>query len=445
MKLLNKIICIVFFMCIINSQVYALDSSAVDIQKNIENKYGVNVIVSDNINENDLIESFKILECSLEKFSEGIIKEITDYYLIKGIETNIIIKEKENIIDLNANYKLTDNSINLYINILTNNFFGKTYSTSSDGIVHELGHFIGDYLIEIYSYDKLKSDFELLNNGYEYGKWGKDYNKVFVNKNSASSLYDDIADLIWYVEVKPDDLRNVNYGKKEIIHKKVVYLANLFDESFDSIKEDTKLWLEAVPTTPDKWALETISVMTEEGLIPEDFDGKYGAYVTKEDFYILIIKLAKEKLGEEDFYNSFDMVKPEKGIKLNPINGEIVIEDKVDKIYNINSSKYEEYIYDAYKFGLIQEDDDLNLGTPITRLEASKLLVLMIDKLGIDISNYEEVEFSDIKDISDIDKPYLYFAVNKEIIKGDGNKLMPYEYCTYQEVYIMLDRVCDIL
>jgi len=42
--------------------------------------------------------------------------------------------------------------------------------------------------------------------------------------------------------------------------------------------------------------------MKEKGMIPQSLDNNYDAYITKEDFYLLLVNALKNKLGAEEFY-----------------------------------------------------------------------------------------------------------------------------------------------
>jgi len=421
-----------------------------DIQKNIENKYGVNIILpNDSDTYINLVSCMAVIDRNLSRLPDGIIKEITSSYLKRDIKTNIIINKAEyNSMKMPADYNMTDSSADITINILSNNLYGTSDVVSSDGIMHELGHFVCDYLFDNYSYDALEKEFDSINNGYEYGTWGNGYNYVFVNKNSATNLNNDISDLIWYAEAHPEKLRNINLGKEEIIHKKIEFLASIFDKTFESVTDDMKLWVDATPNDLDEWAEDTIKSMEKEGLIPKEFEGKYEPYISKEDFYILALNIIKTNIGEDKFYEYFNILKPEKSFNIDPINGEIIVNDDISNVfYNSYLYNNKEGIYEAYKIGLINDFDEVNFDPEafITRLEVAKISAFICEKFEIDITKYNEVDFDDLSSVLDIEKPYINFAVSKGILMGDGNKLMPYEYCTYQEAYIMMSRVNDIL
>ena len=90
--------------------------------------------------------------------------------------------------------------------------------------------------------------------------------------------------------------------------------------------------------------------------------------------------------------------------------------------------------------GIEFEPDDY-----ITRLEAAKLFSYIAKELGMDIFEYDVAYYNDIYNVKESDKPFIYFAASKGILKGFGNSFNPYGYCTYQETYIMMMRLYNIL
>jgi len=453
MKLIKRIISIALMICLSISSMHAFSftngivkPTVFEIQKSIEEEYGLNIILPQNSSKYiNIDECMTVVENGLSHFSKGVIKEITDDYIKKGIKTNIIINKTENnLLGSQVTYKKTNSSINITVNILTNNFYGTSDVVSLDGIVIEISHFISDYLFEVYGYDNLQLEFSRLNLGYEYGTWGPEYDKVFINQNSATSLNEDISDLIWYAENYPEKILNIGLGKKETIHKKVQLLAHIMDECFESVNTQTKLWLDSIPSSPDNWASVDINKMFDEGLIPEDFKGRYESYISREDFCTLALNIAKLKIGEDKFYQRFEIDKPQKSIIINPVNGEIIVDDLISNVfYDIKLCKNKEDIYEAYKIGLISDLDGgkFDPESNITRLEVAKMSAAICDTFGIDINGYDVANYDDISELSESEKPYIYFALSRGILKGYGNKVMPYNYCTYQEAYIMLNRV----
>ncbi len=81
----------------------------------------------------------------------------------------------------------------------------------------------------------------------------------------------------------------------------------------------------------------------------------------------------------------------------------------------------------------------------MTRFEIAKSLVYIGNELGMDFSNYEPINYNDIEEVSDNEKPYIYIAASKGFLKGDGLSFKPFDYCTYQEVYILLMRFYYLL
>lgn len=442
---MKRTLCLLICILILGTQAFGIDTiyyEELSIRNNIEKTYGINIIIPEGASYLDFVESMRVLEDSLKKFPDKMINEISEYYLNKGISTNVIIDKTENIKDLFSVSEDDESSVNIYIKTLESSF----YSISEEAILHELGHFISDYMFEVYSFGMIKDKFDKLNVGYEYGTWGKDHDKVFVNKHSATSFKDEVSDLIWYAEAYPGILRNINGKDTAIIHEKIVLLADAFNEVFASISENTKLWLDAIPQDPQDWAKDTIEEMKNAALLPEEFDGLYQAYISKEDFYKLIINMLNVKIGQDNLGNYFNGIDYEEHVVIDPLRGEAYIADGIKyKSYKKLLCSDDEILQQAYGMGIINSELFKGSEEYMTRLEIAKTLVYIGNGLGMDFSDYKAINYSDIKEVSDNEKPYIYIAASKGFLKGDGLSFKPFDYCTYQEAYIMLMRLYNLL
>jgi hypothetical protein len=418
-----------------------LDES--EIKTNIEEEYGIKIIYSQDDKNIDYMDCMLVLERSLRKFPEGVIKEITDYYSQMGIETNVVINKTEKIADLFSEYVLADKSATVYINALQNSMYNDECVASEESTVYEISHLISDYMYEIYGHERMKNDFLQFNEGYEYGNL-EECSDVFISKHSAMSFEDEVADLIWYTEVHPELLRTLDCDEKEIIHKKIEYLAEVFDECFDSVSENTRLWMEAVPQEPDNWALETVTQLKNASIIPDEFDGIYDAYITKENFYTLVMNVMESKFGSDEQIGSLNMYMQEEYVSLDPVKGEIFMNDGMVPYSSMLCSN-KEVIYKAYQMGFLSHDGITEPDRYMTRLEAAKMFAYIANDHGMDISDYEVINYNDLNDVNDQDKPFIYYAATKGILKGYGYSFNPNGYCTYQESYIMLMRLYNIL
>ena len=81
----------------------------------------------------------------------------------------------------------------------------------------------------------------------------------------------------------------------------------------------------------------------------------------------------------------------------------------------------------------------------MTRLEAAKLFSYIGNELGMDISNYTVIDYNDISDVKETEKPLIYFAASLDLFKTDESGFRPSDYCTYQEAYMMLMKFYEIL
>lgn len=452
MNTIRRIVSILLFVGMINSPAYSFTAAIEppdenEIKSVIEKKYGINVVISDEDEGIDMKECLVVLERSLRRFPEGVIKEITQSYDQKNIETNVVINKTEKIAELFTDYILTDDSATIHINAFPSRLYKGTSIASEESTVHELGHFISGYIFELYGYDKLKEEFSKFNEGFEYGSWNENYENIFLNKHSAKSFEDEISDLIWYTELHPDYLRNLNSVENEVIHEKVEHLAHVFDKCFDSVDEESRLWMDAVPQEPDNWAVSTITAMKNASLIPEKFDGIYEAYITKEDFYTIAMHIVENRYGSDNLSTSFNLNTQEEHVTIDPVNGEIFLDDGISYEFEDNllcSSR--EGIFKAYQMGIIShESAGLEPESYMTRLDAAKLMSYIADEFGTDISDYSEIFYDDLSNVSKSDKPFIYFVASRGLMKGYGTRFNPYGYCTYQETYIMLLRLYNIL
>lgn len=442
---INRILCLVICISFLGTQVFGfsdmMDYKELNIKNNIEKSYGINIIIPEDSDYDDFIDCMLILEKSIKKYPDNIIKEITDYYLNKGIVINVILDKTENIKDLFSVSINDESSVNIYIKTLESSLYSESCSASEEAMIHELGHFISDYLFEIYDFNILKAEFDKLNEGYKYGSWGSDYCKLFVNRHSATSFKDEIADLIWYAEAHPSTLRNINDGNNAIIHEKISLLAEIFNETFNSISENTKLWLDAIPQKPQDWAKDIVAEMKTTSLIPEEFNGLYDAYISREDFYILILNMLHNKMGEDNLNNYFNIMDYEEHVALDPVNGEVFVDDGLNytSYYNLLCNN-NEVLYQAYHMGILNAESFIEPEGYLTRLEIAKNLVYIGNELGMDISNYEIINYNDLQQVTENERPYIYIAASKGFLKGDGLNFKPFDYCTYQEAYIILMR-----
>ena len=437
--------------CFIGSNVYGYAYEPLSEEKlknDIEEDYGINIKIPENEDYEAYKECLLILDKGLKRFPKGVIKEITEFNSNRGISTNIKMSKTESISDLFSEYKSNAKSVEIYLNTLQNSPYYDTCAASELGLVHEIGHYASDYLFKVYGYEKIKREFEKINAGCVYGNWREGYDKVFVNKHSAVSFENDIADLIWYLEVHPDIIRNINDGNYTAIHKKVEYLTSVIDQSLTSITSESRVWQEALPQKPDAWAMDAINAMNQASLIPEELDGIYNSYITKEDFYTLALNIIENKLGKDNFIKSFELTNQEDSVTIDPVKGEVFVDSGSDDDSNFEAQicyEKDKRLYEAYQIGLIDEGWLSGSKEYMTRLEIAKLFSYIGNKLGMDISEYDVVNYEDIKNIDDSDKKFIYFVASKGLLMGDGTSFKPYDYCTYQEAYIILMRLYKLL
>lgn len=447
---IKRILCFVICIGILGTQAFGFshttDYKDVNIKNNLEKTYGINIIVPENSDYKYFIDCMLMLEKSIKKFPDNLIKEITDYYSGNGIETNVILDKTENIKDLFLVSENDGSTVNIYIKTLESSLYSESFFVSEEAMIHELAHFISDYMFKIYNFDKIKKEFDKLNVNYSYGTWGEGYCKVFVNKHSATSFKDEVADIIWYAEAHPSVIRNINGGNTEIIHKKLSMVAEAFNEAFYSVSEDTRLWLDAIPQDPQTWAKDIIAEMRNASLIPEEFDGLYDAYISREDFYKLVLNMLHKKIGEDNLNDYFHIMDYEEHVALDPVNGEIFVDDGINYIsyYNLLCNN-NDILYRAHNMGILNSELFKEPDGYMTRLEIAKVLVYIGNELGMNFSDYEVIDYNDLEKVAENEKPYIHIAASKGFLKGDGLSFKPFDYCTYQEAYIILMRFYNLI
>ncbi len=430
-RILGLIICI----AMMGTQVFAIsnESNTRDVKSDLEKDYGISIILPEESDCGDFSECLTTLEKCIKRFPAGMIKEITDFYLQKGIAVNVIFDKTEIIRDLFSQSPEDENSVNIYIKTLESSLYSGPCYASEQAVMHVLSQFVCNYILDNHDSSKLRGEFNRLNAGYEYGSWDDDYEKVYINKHSATNFQEEIADLIWYAEVNPSFVRSLDKDTGAAIHEKIKLLAKEFDVIFDSITENTKLWLDAIPQAPQAWARDIIAQMKANLLIPDEFDGLYEAYIKREDFYELILNM----IGKY-----YDLGACEEYVALDPLKGEIYVSDGITYTnYYDYLTKSSDTLYQAMQIGILNTDSINESQDYMTRLEIAKTLVYIGNELGMDISDYKILAYDDIVDVSENDKPYIYIAASKGLLKGDGRNFKPYDYCTYQEAYVILYRL----
>lgn len=154
----KRILCLVLCLSLFAGQAFGYANlvapSDTDIINNIEKTYGVNIILPEDSDYKYFSDCMLILERSLKKFPQNMIKEITDYYNNKGIKTNIILDKTENIEDLFSLSVNDDSSVNIYIKALKGSLYSESCFASEEAVIHDLGHFISDYVFKIYDFKK---------------------------------------------------------------------------------------------------------------------------------------------------------------------------------------------------------------------------------------------------------------------------------------------------
>lgn len=406
-----------------------------DIIYNIKNEYGIYVVLVNSYENVNYTNSLIMLEKILRTYPSGLIKEVNDYYKSLNKTSNIIFNKTEKIKELKYQFSIDNKSINFYVNSFYQGPHSNTYIISEEGLNHTIGHIIADYILRIYPNEKIKQNLVNINQGFVYGSWNKNYEKVFANKHSAASYKDELGDLIWYAQSYPKLLRSMS-KEEPIIQNKVIYLINLMNECFDSIDEYTNLWSDAIYQTPDSWAIEMINQYRQSGLFLEEHEGLYTSYITKVDFAKALLGAINSKFSSDN-----NLKVSEKHYSIDPLNGETVIDKLNEDILDEEGS-----LHKLQTLGLLIEKFVYNNDNKfISRLEIARLISIVSKQLSLSPKESLKTNFDDLGNLSDTDINDIVYLSQLEIMKGDNNEFKPEDYCTYQEAYVIVLRLFNLL
>ena len=153
-----------------------------------------------------------------------------------------------------------------------------------------------------------------------------------------------------------------------------------------------------------------------------------------------------KKISEDNLNEFFHIADYEEHIALDPVNGEIVVDDVMNYTYYYNLlCNNNDILYQAYNMGIINSESFKEPDGYMTRLEIAKVLVYVGNELGMNLSDYEIIDYDDIDNVTENEKTYIYMAAGKGFLKGDGLSFKPFDYCTYQEAYIILLRFYKLI
>ncbi len=144
---------------------------------------------------------------------------------------------------------------------------------------------------------------------------------------------------------------------------------------------------------PSSWAEDEIDRAMQKGIITDAVCEDFQADITREEFCELIM-LSFEKLNKEEIETA--------GISFTDTENESVLKAASVGIVN------------GYGEGIFAPDDK------ITREQIATMLVRMLDKanIGLDVTDYEKIDFTDAESISDWALPSLNFVYSSAIMVG---------------------------
>ena len=170
---------------------------------------------------------------------------------------------------------------------------------------------------------------------------------------------------------------------------------------------------------PSDWAVDSIEVLLNNDMIHKEHveDHILRSSITREEFADLLVRLYEKATGSEI------------------VN--IEISDPFEDTDN-------PMILKAYALGIVKGISD-TLFAPskkITRQEIATMLLSTMKVLEINTTIYENALFDDMNLVADWAKEAVDFCAQEGILRGTGNnQLDPYEFTTWEQSVVLIDRV----
>lgn len=411
-------------------------------KKALERKYGITIQVDNGFLGKEY--PYELLEQTYSKFPEGLIKEITDFYKKKGINTVVRFQYKQT--SLGGTFELGKKTayISYYPNPLGFNFGEWT-------VAHEMGHYVHKYLETKYGSDKLRKEWTQFNQKYSYtgDNWRNpkgDYLKIFATNYGTKSYSEDFASVIEVLGGNSTALRNRLINEPNTpFSKKISYLNSLLVSQTKSVNSAANLWEKSLPQTLEPWAETDYKMALSKNLIPqtEQFNGLFKSSITRNDFCDLIANLIEVETGKtlSEFTKS-------KGKKNNWYSYGSISHDGVETVETnypfADTSNYN--IFDLNALGVINGKGKKQFAPDdqLTREQAAVILYNVATILGKNTDS-QTANFADLNKINTSARPGVNFVATKKIMGGVGhNHFAPKAEYTYIQSYITLLRLSNL-
>lgn len=203
----------------------------------------------------DPVYVLRVLNNTLYKLPKGMLSELVGYYKEEGLPTTVRLgyKDGKNIMD--GTFEMTDSGPVITIYHTPMGWAGtKSMEGGYDAYLttaHEFGHYVQQYLWDVYGKDQLSKEWRQINRGYPYGNWKTGYEAAFTREYAATAYEEDFADIFGYMIVHPDELaQRIKQNPDSVLAKKVSYMERIISKNFTT---DLNLsdW-KAIYSTPEE-------------------------------------------------------------------------------------------------------------------------------------------------------------------------------------------------
>ncbi|WP_289137751.1 S-layer homology domain-containing protein [uncultured Brevibacillus sp.] len=432
--------------------VFSTASAAQTKKEALEEKYGLSISMEQgDLGKDYLLES---IDTVFSHFPTGLIKEMTDYYKIRGIKTVIKLTYRDDIF-WEGTFGIVNKTalMNLYLN--------SNYDFESI-LAHESGHFLHEYLKVKYGAANLQREWIALNEGKSYkGNNWRDATpenlSVFSRDYGTMSYSEDFATVIEELAGNPEGLRiRLFHEPNTPFAKKIVYLNRVLEQATRSVTPATKVWERAIPQNPSPWARSIYKSALDKGIIPQNesmqyhgllssdrYRGLFTSSITREDFCGLIANLIEVEttMTLSDFTKSKGKNNNWYANRYINLKGEEVVEGTN---YPFTDTEFFE-VFDLYALGVIggTGNGKFDPTGKITREQAAAILYNLAQVLGRDTTSMKQ-EYADLQAVSPWAKESVNYVSTIGIMNGTGNnKFSPKSYYTYEQTYATLVRFLE--
>jgi hypothetical protein len=315
-----------------------------------------------------------------------------------------------------ASYRYSTNTISL---LVPGDFaFGGT-GTSPDAIIHEFGHMLQYAIGDNYGNSKLKSEWTSLNGKKKYNNWETGYNQYFVSDYAASSYEEDFAETFMAAIYDTETIReDIAETKESPIGKKCDLISKLTKSQLDYSKD---LWM-TNPQEASEKVMKILQAAAEKGYIDFTSETAYQYKLTKVE-YAELLEYAWRDPEERGYSYS------------NPITF-----NYLDTSNDSVNTLLEAGIFTKGSSGQFKPKEY------ITRKEVAITLARTLKLKGVNTSSKQNIVFTDCTELSTSARNCINQVVNAGLMKQKKTgSFAPDKYCTYQEVYMILDQLDELL